>query len=70
MEQQRTLKPVNEKFYKTIRILGNILFVPFFLLILLCSILMFSAKSNNEVPSLFGYSAVKILSGSMTPEFK
>lgn len=70
MTTEKTEKLKNEKFFKTIRILGNILFVPFILIILISSILMYSAKIRNEVPSLFGYSAVKILTGSMEPEFK
>ena len=70
MANEKTVKIKNEKFYKTIRILGNILFIPFIFIILVSSILMYSAKMRNEVPSLFGYSAVKILTGSMEPEFK
>ena len=61
----KRIKKPNEVFYKTISIIGNVLFIPFFLIILFSTILMFSAKVRNEVPSLFGYSAVKILSSSM-----
>ncbi len=61
----KRIKKPNEVFYKTISIIGNVLFIPFFLIILFSTILMFSAKVRNEVPSLFGYSAVKILSPSM-----
>ena len=64
-EKVKQIKKPNETFYKTIKIVGNVLFIPFFLIILFSTILMFSAKVRNEVPSLFGYSAVKILSGSM-----
>lgn len=61
----KRIKKPNETFYKTIRIIGDVLFIPFFIIILFSTILMFSAKMRNEVPSLFGYSAVKILTPSM-----
>lgn len=61
----RNIKKPNETFYTAIRIIGNVLFIPFFVIILCSTILMFSAKTRNEVPSLFGYSAVKILTSSM-----
>ena len=59
-----------KKIYKALRILGNVIFVPFLLIILLSTILMMNAKTNNEVPSLFGYSALRIESPSMMPEYK
>ncbi len=62
--QKRVKKP-NETFYKTIRVITDVLFVPFFVIVIFSTILMFSAKMRNEVPSLFGYSAVKILTPSM-----
>lgn len=62
-----------KKFYVVLDIITNVLVVPVLLVALACSILMFSAKKHNAVPSLFGYSAVKILTGSMQtdehPEF-
>lgn len=62
-----------KKFYVVLDIITNVLVVPVLLVALVCSILMFSAKKHNAVPSLFGYSAVKILTGSMQtdehPEF-
>lgn len=61
----KRIKKPNETFYKTIRIIGDVLFIPFFIIVLFSTILMFSAKMRNEVPSLFGYSAVKILTPSM-----
>ncbi len=69
MAEQKEVKTEREKFRKTFRILGDVLFIPFFVIVLIASILMFKAKINNEVPSLFGYSAVKILSGSMEPNY-
>lgn len=54
-----------KKFYVVLDIITNVLVVPVLLVALVCSILMFSAKKHNAVPSLFGYSAVKILTGSM-----
>lgn len=52
-----------------INTLIDILFIPILVLALLSSALMFTAKRQNEVPSLFGYSSVVILSGSMRPDF-
>ena len=68
-EEKENLQKPHEKFYKVFRILGNVLFIPFILMIILCSVLMYKSKIRNEVPSLFGYSAVKILSSSMEPRF-
>lgn len=68
-EEQQSISK-NDKFYKTFRIITNCVFVPFLILILISSVLMYKSKVKNEVPSLFGYSAVKILTGSMQPEFK
>ena len=62
-----------KKFFDILDIITNVLIVPVLLIGLFCSILMFSAKQHNGVPSLFGYSAVRILTGSMNtseqPEF-
>lgn len=63
MEQKQ--KKDNKKFYNTMRLIGNIIFVPIVAFVLVVSIILFAAKRNNEVPSLFGYSVVKIISGSM-----
>ena len=54
---------------KTIKILGNCIFFPFIFIILLCSIMMYISKTNRQVPSLFGYSVVTVLTGSMEPDF-
>lgn len=48
----------------------DILFIPILLLALVASVLMFSAKKQNEVPSLFGYSSVVVLTNSMKPDFE
>lgn len=48
----------------------NILFIPVVILGLFSSILMFNAKQHNQMPSLFGYSSVVILTTSMEPDFK
>ncbi len=62
-----------KKIFDILDIITNVLIVPVLLIGLFCSILMFSAKQHNGVPSLFGYSAVRILTGSMhtseQPEF-
>lgn len=54
---------------KTIKILGNCIFFPLIFIILLCSIMMYISKTNRQVPSLFGYSVVTVLTGSMEPDF-
>lgn len=52
-------------FGKFLNILTTVIFVPIFVISLVASILMFSAKQHNEVPSLFGLSAVVVLTTSM-----
>ncbi len=64
--EQKQKKDNKNKFYKTMRLIGNIIFVPIVVFVFVVSIILFSAKMNNEVPSLFGYSVVKILTGSMS----
>ena len=54
-----------KKIFDILDIITNVLIIPVLLLGLFCSILMFNAKQHNGVPSLFGYSAVKILTSSM-----
>lgn len=53
-----------------VNIMIDILFVPVVILALFSSVLMFNAKKHNQMPSLFGYSSVVILSSSMEPSFK
>lgn len=43
----------------------NIIIIPILVLSVICSIVMINAKRSNNVPNLFGYSLVTILSGSM-----
>ena len=69
MAEEKKDKLESEKFRKVFRVLADVIFVPFIIIILISSILMFKSKINNEVPSLFGYSAVKILSNSMEPNY-
>ena len=59
-----------DNFKKTVTILGNCMFIPFIVIILLSAVFMYIAKSNRQLPSLFGYSVVTVLTGSMEPEFK
>ncbi len=44
----------------------NIIIIPILVLSVICSIVMINSKRSNNVPNLFGYSLVTILSGSMT----
>lgn len=54
-----------KKLSKFLNILTNIIFIPILLVSILFSVLMYSAKQNNQVPSLFGMSTVVVLSNSM-----
>lgn len=59
-----------DSFKKSVTILGNCIFFPLIIMILLSAVFMYIAKSNKQLPSLFGYSVVTVLSGSMEPDFK
>ncbi|MEG1751912.1 MAG: hypothetical protein RR140_02890 [Clostridia bacterium] len=56
------------KFEKFLDIVSWITFIPIFVLAIISCILMLNAKKHNEVPSIFGYSAVKIISASMVED--
>lgn len=45
--------------------IGDIFFIPILLLSLVVTLVIFTQNQSNKVPSFFGYSVVKILSGSM-----
>lgn len=47
-------------------VLGDILFYPIIILVLICIIVISINKSENKVPSIFGVSMVNITSGSMS----
>lgn len=53
-----------KRFIKT---LGNIIFYMFFVLLLAIIFIAVRAKSINRVPTLFGYKAFTVLTGSMSP---
>ena len=63
-------KGKGKKIFKIVSILIDILIVPVIIVSFLCTILAFNAKSNNEVPSIFGMSIVTIVSDSMEPDYK
>lgn len=60
-------KSREKSFYKAISIITDILIIPIIFVAILSAVSMLNAKNNNRVPSLFGYSAVTILSDSMEP---
>lgn len=66
MEQNEKVKKEKKKLNIALRIIGDVIFVPITIFVLVSTIILFNAKNNNEVPSLFGYSVVKIQSGSMS----
>ena len=53
-------------FQKVLSIITDILIYPIIALAIFSSFVMLNAKRDNEVYAIFGYSIVKILSGSMT----
>lgn len=57
-------------FYRILDIITDILMIPIVVLSAVCTVIMFNARTNNQVPSIFGVSAVEVLSGSMLPTFK
>ncbi len=67
VKKVKTKKP-SSKTKKIINIISNIIFIPFCLIVLFCSIVTFSSKINGKVPSVFGKSVVQILSGSMVDD--
>lgn len=58
------------KFSKICSFLVDLFFVPVLIFAFVCSIILFSAKSRNRVPTLFGTAMVEVLSNSMAPDFE
>lgn len=58
VKKQKTL-------YAIFGIISDIFVYPVIIIALISSIAMFTSKSNNVVPPIFGFSFVKVLSGSM-----
>ena len=71
-EIEKELKEKKKKtgIAKVFSIIVDVLIVPVIILAFACTILTFSAKANNQVPSIFGMSIVTVLSDSMEPEHK
>ena len=44
----------------------NIIIIPVLAISIICSVIMLNAKRSNNVPNIFGFSLVTILSESMT----
>ena len=59
----------SNKLGKIINIFLDIILVPIFILTLICFVSATSAKRQNKVPTVFGYSVVTVLTGSMEPEY-
>lgn len=59
------MKPEKRKLSKVVSVLSSIIFIPIVFISLVTSVLMLSSKMKNEVPSIFGYSSVCILTPSM-----
>lgn len=52
-------------FYTVLGIVGDIIFIPIMILALIVCMVVFMDRRQNEVPSFFGVSVVRVLSGSM-----
>ena len=62
-------KAKKSKLSKVLSIIVDVLFVPIVILALICIVIMFTAKSNNKVPSILGKSIVTVESSSMEDKF-
>lgn len=51
--------------YSILGVIGDYIFYPVIILSVISSFLMFASKKQGEVPSIFGFSAVTVLTGSM-----
>lgn len=59
------MKKIAHYFYKTLDVVTDILIIPIIILCAICTVSLFSARNNGEVPYLFGIAATRVLSGSM-----
>lgn len=64
------MKKLAHYFYKTIDVVTDILIIPIIILCAVCTVSLFSARNNGEVPYLLGVAATRVLSESMMPEFE
>lgn len=62
-------KQSSGKFFNFCKKMLYIVTIPFFIMILLSTMIILGAKSNNGVPSLMGSQAIKIEKETMLPEF-
>lgn len=60
----------NTKAKQSIRIIVNVVFSLFILLILIFTVFAFSTRANGGIPKIFGNSYVTVLSNSMEGEFE
>lgn len=69
-----TVEEINNKLNRKNKIkkISNIIFYPIFIMILVCMVILLIQKMKNpeKIPSLFGYKAFAIVSGSMEPTLK
>ena len=56
----------HQSVYSVMGKIGDIIFYPVIILTLICCFVIFTAKNEHKVPSIFGFSMVSISSGSMT----
>ena len=64
IKQQEVYKK-NHNVYSVMGVIGDILFYPIVIITLICCLAIYTAKSENRVPSILGVSMVNIRSGSM-----
>ena len=66
MENIETVEKVKtKKNGKTINIISNIFFIPVMVILIVYLVYAISVQKDNGVPSFFGQSYVRVLSGSM-----
>jgi signal peptidase I len=63
-------KKENKKKNKVVNIISNIVFIPVMIVLIVYLVYAFSVAKENGVPTFFGQSYVRVLSGSMKPDFQ
>ena len=66
--KNRIKKRHESKLHKTLRIIKNIICWGVLAILVLTVIVFMGSKVNGKTPSLFGYSVLRVSTGSMQPE--
>ena len=65
MREPRNKKKTNNSWLNFLDTVTTIVIIPILVISIICSVIMINAKRSNNVPNIFGYSLVTILSSSM-----